>query len=500
MKSFLFSLFIFAISHFDIDAQPQRIIYFDKDWKETYKSNAEFYRVINLGESGVPSGIVSDFFITGELQWQGKFLSKNYSCPDAESCRFDGVCTWYHKNGRKSMEGLYSDGKLVGDETQWDTNGRVTKVTKLWETVTSEVILKGALENTIKKGEYDPLQGIWNVTSDYQMFIDRKPISNKVSRSKKCIIMLDGKYNVFTVDQGTTGMKFIPTQEAGKYRVVVTEGATTHTGSGQLSDYNTLKVVVEINKETLRKALKTYDVEGIEAFNEMQFHKLYPTKHDIEEIERRALEEAPRSGTGFALANNGTIVTNYHVVQNAKSIKVKGINGDFARSLNASIVQVDISNDLAIIKIDDYDFKTLGTIPYKIKTATSDVGEDVFVLGYPLTATMGDEIKLTTGVLSSKSGYQGNATQYQISAPIQPGNSGGPLFDKSGYVIGIINAKHSNADNVGYAIKSLYLQSLIESTNEKISTTNPANVASKTLSEKVKLLKHFIYIIEVNND
>ena len=69
-----------------------------------------------------------------------------------------------------------------------------------------------------------------------------------------------------------------------------------------------------------------------------------------------------------------------------------------------------------------------------MNTTTSEVGEEVFVLGYPLTATMGDEIKLTTGVISSKSGFQGDISQYQISAPVQPGNSGGPLFDSKGNI------------------------------------------------------------------
>lgn len=68
---------------------------------------------------------------------------------------------------------------------------------------------------------------------------------------------------------------------------------------------------------------------------------------------------------------------------------------------------------------------------------------------------MGDEIKLTTGVISSKTGFQGDVSLYQISAPIQPGNSGGPLFDNKGNLIGIVNAKHKGAENVGYAIKHL---------------------------------------------
>ena len=168
------------------------------------------------------------------------------------------------------------------------------------------------------------------------------------------------------------------------------------------------------------------------------------------------------SGTGFAL-NNGYIATNYHVVENAKSIKVQGIRGSFNTEYNATVISTDKFNDLAIIKINDSRFNGFGTIPYRVKTSTSEVGEDVFVLGYPLTTTMGDEIKLTTGVISSKTGFQGDVSLYQISAPIQPGNSGGPLFDGNGNLIGIVNAKHQGAENVGYAIKTSYLRNLMES-------------------------------------
>ena len=108
---------------------------------------------------------------------------------------------------------------------------------------------------------------------------------------------------------------------------------------------------------------------------------------------------------------------------------------------------------------------------------------------------MGDEIKLTTGVISSKSGFQGDVSLYQISAPIQPGNSGGPLFDGQGNLIGIVNAKHRGAENVSYAIKASYLNNLAESALS-ISLLPTNNVISgMSLSNKVKSLKNFVFII-----
>ena len=204
------------------------------------------------------------------------------------------------------------------------------------------------------------------------------------------------------------------------------------------------------------------------------------------------------SGTGFAL-NNGYIATNYHVVENAKSIKVQGIKGNFSIEYNATVISTDKFNDLAIIKINDSRFNGFGTIPYRVKTSTSEVGEDVFVLGYPLTTTMGDEIKLTTGIISSKTGFQGDVSLYQISAPIQPGNSGGPLFDGNGNLIGIVNAKHRGAENVSYAIKTSYLNNLVESASSISILPTNNSVSGMTLSNKVKSLKNFVFMITCSN-
>ena len=201
------------------------------------------------------------------------------------------------------------------------------------------------------------------------------------------------------------------------------------------------------------------------------------------------------SGSGFAL-NSGYLITNYHVVENARSIKVKGINGGFYTKYNAEVVAMDKYNDLALLKINDSRFTGFGTIPYKVKTSTSEVGEEIFVLGYPLTGTMGDEIKLTTGVISSKTGFQGDVSLYQISAPVQPGNSGGPLFDSEGNLIGVVSSKHTGAENVGYAIKATYLKNLVESAVSF--SIIPANntISGQPLTGKVKAVKNFVFMIE----
>lgn len=202
------------------------------------------------------------------------------------------------------------------------------------------------------------------------------------------------------------------------------------------------------------------------------------------------------SGTGFAITANGLLVTNHHVIDGAKTIKVRGINSDFNKTYKAKVLVSDKNNDLALLQIDDYGFTSLGTIPYTIKTGLAGVGESIFVLGYPLRATMGDEIKLTNGIVSSRTGFQGDITSYQISAPVQSGNSGGPLFDSEGNLVGIINAKHVGAENASYAVKASYLSNLVDFLPSPPKLQKVNSLTGKTLTQQVELVKKFVYIIE----
>lgn len=201
------------------------------------------------------------------------------------------------------------------------------------------------------------------------------------------------------------------------------------------------------------------------------------------------------SGTGFAL-KNGYVLTNHHVINDAETIDIYGVNGDFSRSYKAKVIGSDKVNDLALLQISDSDFHGFGSIPYSFKTKTSDVGEDIYVLGYPLTATMGEEIKLTNGIISAKTGFDGDVSQYQISAPVQPGNSGGPLLDYNGNVIGVICSKHRGTENVTYAIKTSQVRTLIESVSDSsiMDTTN--QITGKPLKDQVKLVNGFVFIIK----
>ena len=206
------------------------------------------------------------------------------------------------------------------------------------------------------------------------------------------------------------------------------------------------------------------------------------------------------NGSGFFISNTGYIVTNNHVIDNASKIEVEFKYLNEIKGFNAKVVQTDKINDLAILKIDDDRFSNVGVLPYNIRTRSVDVGTNVFALGYPKALTiLGKEIKFTDGRISSKTGFQGDITTYQSTTPIQPGNSGGPLFDFNGNLIGINNAKviTEDVESVSYSIKSSYLLNLIDVLPESISIPSSTQLASKPLTEQIKILSDYVVLVKV---
>lgn len=363
---------------------------------------------------------------------------------------------------------------------------------------TSKVELQIYYKDNILK--LDPIEGIYDVAVNQWGENAFTRFSGESTELDPVMIYKDknGSFKWYGNDQVT-----IKKVSSNVYNFNVFYSGSNVTGTTRfiLKEGRFFEAPTSIPDRQLRYDMGRNYQAGFQVHFDYTFSKTYPS----EEMYYRAKEEEHRvaienntpkqwSGTGFAL-NDGYIVTNYHVIDGAKSISIQGVKGNFDTHYAVTIVGCDKNNDLALLKISDSNFTGFGPIPYAISNTTSEVGEDVFVLGYPLTSTMGDEIKLTTGIISSRTGFQGDVALYQISAPIQPGNSGGPLFDKKGNVIGIVSAKHSGAENVGYAIKTMYLRNLVEScANASIIPTNNT-ISTLALTGKVKKEKSFVFFI-----
>ena len=206
------------------------------------------------------------------------------------------------------------------------------------------------------------------------------------------------------------------------------------------------------------------------------------------------------NGSGIIISQSGHIITNHHVIEDAEDIEVEFMLDDELQKFNAEVVQVDKTNDLAVLKIFDMNFDGVSEPPYNFKFRGSDVGTKVYAFGYPMALSiMGKEIKVTDGMISSKSGFDGNITTYQITAPIQGGNSGGPLFDEQANLIGINSSgiRKDIADNVAYSIKTSYVSNLLDVLPKSIELPSSTKLKSLPLTEQIKEISKYVVLIKV---
>ena len=170
------------------------------------------------------------------------------------------------------------------------------------------------------------------------------------------------------------------------------------------------------------------------------------------------------TGTGFFITDDGYLISNYHVVKDATKVRLLTSAG----LIDAKVVQVDAANDLALLKANG----RFAPLPIAA-SRTVNLGGTVATIGFPNIGMQGFAPKLAKGEIASLSGAGDDPRYFQISVPVQPGNSGGALVDDRGNVIGIVSAKLNASaalaasgalpENVNYAVKSSLLMSFLES-------------------------------------
>ncbi|QKG54011.1 S1C family serine protease [Hymenobacter sp. BRD67] len=200
------------------------------------------------------------------------------------------------------------------------------------------------------------------------------------------------------------------------------------------------------------------------------------------------------SGTGFALTADGYLVTSSHVIQGADSLLIEG--RDHQR-YHAETVYTDAKHDLAILRIKDSGFDGFGKLPYTFKGGQADIGERVYTLGYPR-----EDVVYGEGALSARSGFNGDTAFYQVSIPVNPGNSGGPLLDERGNLIGVVSGRQDDAQSAAFATKSSYLVRLVDSLKNRqpvqpyhLPRTNQLTGAAR--AQQVKRLQDFVFVVKV---
>jgi len=206
------------------------------------------------------------------------------------------------------------------------------------------------------------------------------------------------------------------------------------------------------------------------------------------------LKPANFGGTGFALTTNGYILTNLHVVDGADSVYVQDTQGN---QYKVKVDRRDTQYDLAILKIIDESFK-LPALPYRLKQNGIGIGEDVYTLGFPK-----DDAVYAKGYVSSKTGYSGtDSTQYQVSIDVNPGNSGGPLLDQNGNIVGVITAKLKLVDGATFAVKSRYIQEILnmipnDSLGGQVKFNKKNSLQGLTKTRQAEKMQDFIFMVKV---
>jgi TPR repeat protein len=193
------------------------------------------------------------------------------------------------------------------------------------------------------------------------------------------------------------------------------------------------------------------------------------------------------SGTGFFITDDGYLISNYHVVKDAAQVRLVTSAG----LIDAKVVQVDAANDLALLKADG----RFAPLPIAA-SRTVNLGGTVATVGFPDIGLQGFAPKLAKGEIASLSGASDDPRYFQISVPVQPGNSGGALVDDRGNVIGIVSAKldasaalavsGSLPENVNYAVKSSLLLSFLESVPNVSAKLKAPNTKDEKFSDVVK--------------
>jgi serine protease Do len=325
---------------------------------------------------------------------------------------------------------------------------------------------------------------------EHQLFL--KELSHYGSR-KQINMQLQEVHNrlfengeIKTIPQISTGAKVVQLWNKHKRTVAVAAsiaGITALTISGMVG-YFAPKGNADIDK------LKR-DVSKI-AQNQLAQNKAI---NDINSIIPKAPKDQQQrsAGTSFLLDTKGLLVTNSHVVDGATTLVVVNNNNEYY----AKIVYNDVANDIAILKIEDKDFTNLKALPYSIRKSGADLGEEIFTLGYPR-----NQIVYGKGYLSAQSGFNDDTLSVQISVDANPGNSGGPVLDKNGDVIGILNSRETNANGVVFANKAINIAKALGKLKESDSTfkTSKLPIANslrgKERTQQVKQIEDCVFMVK----
>jgi serine protease Do len=215
---------------------------------------------------------------------------------------------------------------------------------------------------------------------------------------------------------------------------------------------------------------------------------------DLAESKSEPMIPGKYSGTGFLISSNGYIATSYHVVKESDSVAIE--NETHGR-LKAKVIYSDALNDISILKIVTPGFRTKKSLPFIISSKEAELGEYVYTLGFPR-----EDIVFGEGSVSASSGFRQAANAYQVSVPVNPGNSGGPLLNSRGDLVGIVSGVETETAGAAFAIKSSRLldiarQEAIDSLSTPLVFPKQNTIRSLNRIQQIKKWKEFVFMVRV---
>ena len=248
--------------------------------------------------------------------------------------------------------------------------------------------------------------------------------------------------------------------------------------------------------------------EGIWEINEFLYaKKLSPT---VIAKEPKPSPKSGASGSGFFISRKGHVITNQHIVSDCRKVTV---GNNSKKQVTANVLETDRRNDLALLRISNMQMASVETkslirkLGIKVVPLATDglmrsedveLGENVLVAGYPYGGVFSDDIKVNKGMVSGLRGMGDDTGQFQIDAAVQPGNSGGPIYDENGNIVGVVMARlnkmklanviGSIPENANFGIKASAVRQFLTSSglptkwsskSTSMSTNELAKIAEK---------------------
>jgi S1-C subfamily serine protease len=346
-----------------------------------------------------------------------------------------------------------------------------------WETYKmSQVEIEKYLKANYQTNHF--IEGVWQVSANFTMYstvINEQQSGSNANMFNIAIIREninnpnENKYVIVIVSSGPKDWNF-PGRIKGRLTRI---NSNTYSINWYNMYYHLVQSNFHFNTYGELYGNFQYTEDKINISEDYTFSKVYPQNEIIPDNEKEVNNNVESTGSGILLSKNGIIITNHHIVEDANIISVEIPTNNIIKY--AKVILSDKNNDVAVLELIDFQYDSIYSqnLPFTFADIKkTKLGQNVFTVGYPLGELLGNTPRVSNGIINSLFGVQDDPRLLQISNPLQPGNSGSPLFNEDGEILGLVVASldakyfYDNLgiipQNVNFAIKNTFIKNLLE--------------------------------------